>query len=112
MSSVTLYASPRSTPCRFVELLLTCLKINYDYKPIYVLKGDNSTPEFKKLNPTKKIPVIIDVDGTVMTESIAICIYLSQKYDTTGKFYSNDMKTMALLNQRMLFNEDGFYRSF
>lgn len=55
------------------------------------LGGDQHTPEFTKLNPNTKIPVIVD-DGFVLTESGAILIYLAEK---TGKLLSKDPKTRA-----------------
>ena len=106
------YASPRSAPCRFVQYTMAYLGIEYDLKPIYVLKGDNRTPEFNKINLIHKIPVIVDTDGMVLSESIAISIYLCQKYDKAGKLYAKDIKQVATIHQRMLFNEDLLYRSF
>ncbi len=64
------------------------------YKPIYVdvWKGDNFTPEFKKLNPNAKIPVIVDHEGPggkpfTVFESGAILMYLAEK---SGKFLPKD----------------------
>ena len=65
------------------------------YKPIYVdvWKGDNFKPEFQKLNPNAKIPVIVDHEGPggkpyTVFESGAILMYLAEK---TGKFLPKDM---------------------
>ena len=51
------------------------------------------SPEFAKLNPNKKIPVIVDTDGPggkpyTVFESGAILMYLAEK---TGKFMPKDM---------------------
>jgi GST-like protein len=65
------------------------------YKPIYVdvWKGDNFKPEFQKLNPNAKIPVIVDHEGPggkpyTVFESGAILMYLAEK---TGKLLPKDM---------------------
>jgi GST-like protein len=55
-------------------------------------KGEHFTPEFAKLNPNQKIPVIVDHDGPggkkqVVFESGAILIYLADK---TKKFIPSD----------------------
>ncbi len=64
------------------------------YEPIYVdvWKGDQFKPEFLKLNPNGKIPVIVDHEGPggkpyTCFESGAILIYLADK---TGKFLPKD----------------------
>jgi GST-like protein len=64
------------------------------YKPIYVdvWKGDQFKPEFLKLNPNGKIPVIVDHEGPggkpyTCFESGAILMYLADK---TGKFLPKD----------------------
>ena len=40
-------------------------------------KGDGEKPEFKKLNPTGAIPVLVLDDGKVVTENVAILSYLA-----------------------------------
>ena len=54
------------------------------YEPIQVdtRKGDQHTPEFLKVNPNAKVPVIVDGEATVF-DSNAILLYLAEK---TGKF--------------------------
>ena len=41
--------------------------------------GEHRRPEFLKINPAGKLPVLVDGD-TVLTESIAIVTYLAEKY--------------------------------
>lgn len=64
------------------------------YKEIFVdvWKGDQFKPEFLKINPNGKIPVIVDHDGPggkpyTVFESGAILLYLAEK---TGKFLPTD----------------------
>ena len=54
------------------------------YEPIQVdtRKGDQHKPEFLKVNPNAKVPVIVD-DGVTVFDSNAILLYLAEK---TGKF--------------------------
>ena len=61
-------------------------------------KGDQFKPEFKKISPLSKIPVIIDrnSDKTVF-ESGAILIYLAEK---SGKFY--DKENRLEINQWLM----------
>lgn len=45
----------------------------------------NRSEAFKKLNPSEKIPVLEDVDGTVVADSYYIVEYLDAKYPKTYK---------------------------
>ena len=75
-------------------------EINYDYKvtKININKDEQFKPEFKKLSPFSKIPVIIDHETkTSLFESGAILIYLGEK---SGKFYDIDQRTV--INQWLM----------
>ncbi|MDC0151178.1 glutathione binding-like protein [Candidatus Pelagibacter sp.] len=65
-------------------------EINYKYKlsKVDISKGEQFNPEFVRLSPFSKIPVIIDHDtNETIFESGAILIYLGEK---SGKFYSKE----------------------
>ena len=63
-----------------------------DYKviPVNLGKGDQFTPEFLKISPNNRMPVIVDhdnqIDGVPLSvfESGAILMYLGEK---AGKFF-------------------------
>jgi GST-like protein len=68
-------------------------EIQYDYKVtiVNILKDEQFKPEFKKISPFSKIPVIKDhKNGNTLFESGAILIYLGEQ---SGKFYDQDKKT-------------------
>ena len=61
-------------------------EIGYEYT-IDLNKGDQFNPEFKKISPFSKIPVIKDQENNeVIFESGAILIYLAEK---SGKYFDN-----------------------
>ena len=65
-------------------------EIGYDYKltKIDISKDEQFKPDFVKMSPFGKIPVIIDHDNKEsIFESGAILIYLGEK---SGKFYNNE----------------------
>ena len=65
-------------------------EIGYQYKltKIDISTGEQFKPEFIKLSPFSKIPIIIDHDkNETIFESGAILIYLGEK---SGKFYDNE----------------------
>ena len=75
-------------------------EINYHYKvtKININKDEQFKPEFKKLSPFSKIPVIIDHETNIsLFESGAILIYLGEK---SGKFYNKDQRTV--INQWLM----------
>jgi glutathione S-transferase len=43
--------------------------------------GDAQKPDYLKLNPNGKIPTLVDEDGTVVWESLAINLHLARRYD-------------------------------
>ena len=75
-------------------------EISYEYKVINIdlNKGDQFKPEFKKISPLSKIPVIIDRDSNKnIFESGAILMYLAEQ---SGKFY--DTKDRLEINQWLM----------
>ncbi len=68
-------------------------EIGYKYKltKVDIYKGEQFKPEFKKISPFSKIPVIIDHDKEEsIFESGAILIYLGEK---SNKFYEKNNRT-------------------
>ncbi len=49
-------------------------------------KGEHRSPEFLKLNSLGQIPVLVLDDGTVITESVAICRYFEELHPTPALF--------------------------
>ena len=75
-------------------------EIGYEYKVINIdlNKGDQFKPEFKKISPLSKIPVIIDQDNNKnIFESGAILMSLAEQ---SGKFY--DTKDRLEINQWLM----------
>ena len=75
-------------------------EIGYEYKVINIdlNKGDQFKPEFKKISPFSKIPVIVDQDNNKnIFESGAILMYLAEQ---SGKFY--DTKDRLEINQWLM----------
>ena len=75
-------------------------EIGYEYKVVNIdlNKGDQFKPEFKKISPFSKIPVIIDQDNhKSIFESGAILMYLAEQ---SGKFY--DVKDRLEINQWLM----------
>jgi len=76
-------------------------EIGWDYKvtKVNIFKDEQFKPEFKKISPFSKIPVIIDHDnkGEAVFESGAILMYLGEK---SNKFY--DQNNRLKINQWLM----------
>jgi len=72
-------------PTRSIRARWTLQELGVDFEAISVnlAAGEHHRPEFLKLNPTGKIPVLVDGDF-VLTESVAIVKYLAEKYPDRG----------------------------
>ena len=80
---ITLYAANSPNVVK-IYLALEELELAYEAKPVDVMAGENFSPEFVRLNPNAKVPVIVDQDGPngkslTIFESGAILIYLAEK---------------------------------
>ena len=81
-----------------ISIMLEEIEFDYKVTKINLSKDEQFKPEFKKLSPFSKIPVIIDHDKKIsLFESGAILIYLGEK---SGKFYSKDQRT--IINQWLM----------
>jgi glutathione S-transferase len=68
-------------PTRSIRVRWTLAELGVDFESVAVnlIKGEHRRPEFLKLNPAGKLPVLVDGD-LVLTESVAIVLYLADKY--------------------------------
>jgi glutathione S-transferase len=75
---VKLYEFP---PTRSIRARWTLQELGVDFQPITVNlpKGEHRGPQFLAVNPAGKVPVLVDGDR-VVTESVAIALYLAEKY--------------------------------
>ena len=83
--SLTFYYAPMSTASLTAlvleELGVPCEKVKLDIRG-----GDTSKPEFRRLNPNGKVPMIVH-DGTPIWESAAITMYLGETYGVEKGLY-------------------------
>jgi len=83
-----------------VRLLLAQLGLACEIVEVDILKGESRTPEFLKLNPNGRTPVLDDGDF-VLSESNAILAYLARG----TKFLPDDRQRWALVFQWMFFEQ-------
>lgn len=79
MKPVILYNYFRSSTSYRVRIALELKGIAYDYKPIHLLKNEQISPDYLKINPLGGVPSLIH-DGNVISESMAILEYLEEVF--------------------------------
>ncbi len=78
-----------------VTILLEEAGIPYNIIPVNIGRGDQFTPEFLKMNPNHRMPVMVDTapagggEPIAIFESGAIMLYLAEK---VGRFYPQDVR--------------------
>ena len=60
--------------------------IDFEYKAVHLVKdgGEQHSEAYKKLNPAEMVPCL-EIDGQILTESMAICEYLEEVHGDDGK---------------------------
>lgn len=81
-----------------ISIALEEIGLSYNVHRVF-LGGEQMTPEFTKMNPNNKIPVLVD-DGFVLTESGAILVYLAEK---TGKLLPAEPHARASAIEALMF---------
>lgn len=76
---IKLHTFHLSTNGRKVHMALEEAKAAYEIVAVNLMKGEQKNPDYLKLNPNGKVPTFVD-DGMVMWESIAILLYLAEKF--------------------------------
>jgi glutathione S-transferase len=80
---LNLYVFPPSPRAFKVIALAAHLGIDYEQRMVDLTKGEQRRPEFAKLNPNQRMPVL-EEDGFVLWESNAILQYLADKKPASG----------------------------
>ena len=97
-----IYGSAKSRTLRTLWMVGE-LGLPYDHKDYLPRAPETRTPEFRALNPNGRVPVIED-DGFVLSESMAINLYLAKKHGSA--LYPSDPKYEALALQWSLWETD------
>ncbi|KAG2236150.1 glutathione S-transferase [Thamnidium elegans] len=86
MTTPTLYGYYRSSASWRVRIALAWKGIEYDLKPIDLVKLEQKTEEYRKLVPTQKVPAFVTKDGKILSQSQAIMEYLEEAYPERPMF--------------------------
>ncbi len=97
---IKLYRSPMSGHCHRVELMMSFLNIPYTTVDLDMMNGAHKAPDFLEFSPFGQVPAIDD-NGTILSDSNAVLVYLVQKYGTDYAWMPSE-PVMAAEVQRWL----------
>ena len=103
-----IYGSDLSSPSNKVRFTANALGLKYEYIKVNLREGEHKKPEFLKLNPVGKIPVIDD-EGFVLFESNAIIKYLAEK--SSSPLYPKELKERAMVEEWIEFASHHVYQA-
>ncbi|XP_062385357.1 glutathione S-transferase theta-3-like [Sardina pilchardus] len=93
-----LYLDLMSQPCRSVYMFAKTNNIPFDFKQTSLMMGDHHGEEFKKINMVKKVPAMRDGEFC-LSESIAMMMYMVEKFKTPDHWYPADLQKRARVNE-------------
>jgi glutathione S-transferase len=100
-----LHDLPAGMHPRRVRIFLAEKGVALPTRVIDMARGDNASPEFLRLNPLGKLPVLELDDGTAITESLAICRHLEALHPEPPLFGRSPLESarIDMWTQRMDF---------
>src|SRR5262245_37326560 len=78
-------------------ILLTEAGAEFDVRPVNMMRGQHMTPDFLRLNPRHKVPVLLQ-DGVPLTEVIAIATWIARSYPNARLLPSEMMQEIRALS--------------
>ncbi len=90
-------------PTRSIRVRWTLqeMGIPFESEQVRLTAGEHRTPQFLQLNPAGKVPVLVDGE-TVLNESVAIVLYLAEKFPDKG-FFPTDVRERGDAYRWLLF---------
>ena len=83
---IRLLRHPLSGHSHRVELLLSLLGLPYELVHVDLMTGEHKKPDFLSKNVFGQVPVLED-GAVTLADSNAILVYLSERYDSDGRFW-------------------------
>jgi len=92
-----LYSYYRSSTSYRTRIALNLKKLEYDIVPINLLKNEQNSKSFLKINPQGRLPAL-EINGEIFTQSMFILEELERRYPSPS-FYPKDIKDIKLCKE-------------
>ena len=97
----TVYGDSRSGNCYKAALILSLTGRRYAWREIDVMSGETRSPEFLRMNPNGRVPVLRLTDGRYLAESNAMLLHLAEG----TAFLPEDSYRRAVVYQWLFFEQ-------
>ncbi len=101
-----LYDSNRAPNPRRVRMFLAEKGMTVPTQQVDIMALEHKTPEYSAINPLQRMPALVLDDGTIITESVAICRYFEAQQPSPPLFGvdARDMALVEMWNRRAELN--------
>ena len=96
-----LYGDSRSGNCYKAALILSLTGRSYEWREVDVMSGGTRSPDFLRMNPNGKVPLLRLPDGRYLAESNAMLLHLAEG----TIFLPQDAYRRALVYQWLFFEQ-------
>ena len=98
-----LYDGGRAPNPRRVRIFLAEKGVNVPLEPVNLGALEHKTPAYTAINPLQRVPALVLDDGTVITESIAICRYFEALHPDPSLFGDGTLESalIEMWNRRL-----------
>ena len=94
--NLKLYYAP--VACSLVPFVtLTEAGADFEVVPVNMGKGQQNSPEYLKLNPKHKVPVLV-IDGDPLTENVAMQIWIARTFPQAKLLPADPMKEVKAIS--------------
>jgi glutathione S-transferase len=103
---VKLYDGGRAPNPRRTRIFLAEKGISVPVEPVDLGALEHMKPEYAQVNPLRRVPALVLDDGTVLTESVAICRYFEALHPEPALFGRGPLESarVEMWNRRLELN--------
>ena len=107
---LTLYVWPGSAPCRATMMAARAANIDVTLVNVNVMKGEQRSDDFKRMNPDHTVPVLVDKKADKeLSNSHAIMPYLMDVYAPDHLLYPSDPARRTGIDRGLKYDQDKVY---
>lgn len=103
-----LYTFPGAPSPLRVELMLKYKGVQLETEVVNIRDGEQLGDDFRAINPRCTVPTLMTEDGSCLSEVIAICLYLDEKFPQTPMMGRNSLERAHIINWMHIIFTDGF----
>jgi maleylacetoacetate isomerase len=90
-----LYNYFRSSAAYRVRIALNLKGLAWEHAGVHLVKGEQRSPAYLSINPAGLVPTLIDDDGAMLTQSLAIIEYLDEAHPQTMRLLPESVLARA-----------------